>query len=224
MRTAETGGAAVQARPQRRVGTFTLGVALVSGGLCMLASLFYPALDLTWALKCSPLILVALGVETLLSARTDGRVKYDWLGMLLCFLLIGAALCMYGAVWWITNEDAFRYSRISRFADQERYQMEYQYFNDVDAHTLSLRAGEVLQGNVMTCNGWLEVEIYDQDGEILCDAAPMDGTQRMEIPKDGEYTIVARGRRASGRFSFDRVTADEEEQPEEAPIEEEGAA
>ena len=70
------------ARPQRRAGTFTLGVALVVAGLGMMASLFWPALEIGWLLKLSPLILVCLGVEVLLAARGGGRVKYDWLGML----------------------------------------------------------------------------------------------------------------------------------------------
>ena len=80
------------ARPQRRVGTFTLGVVLVAAGCGMLVSLLWPAFELGWLLNASPLILVALGVETLLSARGGGRVKYDWLGMILCFLLVGAAM------------------------------------------------------------------------------------------------------------------------------------
>ncbi len=105
MRRSEMSAAAggEEERPRRRVGTFTLGVTLVLAGSCMMASLFCPDLDFTWALKCSPGILVALGVETLLSTRRNGRVKYDWVGMLLCFLLTGAALCMTGAAWWICN-------------------------------------------------------------------------------------------------------------------------
>lgn len=99
------------ARPQRRVGTFTLGVVLVTAGCGMLASLFWPGLDMLWLLKASPLILVALGVEVLLAARGGGKVRYDWLGMLLCAVLTGAALTMYAAVWYFQNcpffEDAF---------------------------------------------------------------------------------------------------------------------
>lgn len=86
---------------QRRVGTLTLGAVLVITGCAMLAALFWPELDLRWLLKGAPLILVSLGVETLLAARSDGRVKYDWVGMILCFLLVCAALCMYAAAWWL---------------------------------------------------------------------------------------------------------------------------
>ena len=90
-------------RPQRRVGTFTLGIVLVAAGTGMLVSLLCPQMEIGWLLKASPLILVALGVETLLSARGGGRVKYDWLGMILCFLLVGAAMVFYAAAWAYEN-------------------------------------------------------------------------------------------------------------------------
>ena len=87
------------AAPCRRVGTFTLGLTLVTGGAAMLASLLFPRLDLAWVLKGSPLILISLGLETLLAARGGGRVKYDWAGMLLCFVLTCAALGLYAVSW-----------------------------------------------------------------------------------------------------------------------------
>ena len=84
---------------QRRVGTFTLGVVLVTAGILMLVSMFWPQLNLEWALKCSPLILIGLGVETLIAAKGGGKVKYDWVGMVLCFVLVCAALCLYAVAW-----------------------------------------------------------------------------------------------------------------------------
>ena len=86
---------------QRRVGTFTLGVVLVVSGVLMLASMFRPQLNWEWALKCSPLILIGLGAETLIAAKGGGKVKYDWVGMVLCFVLVCAALCLYGMAWWL---------------------------------------------------------------------------------------------------------------------------
>ena len=71
-------------RPCRRVGTFTFGLVLVVSGLAMLVSMFFPDLKFTWLLQLSPLALISLGVETLLAARGGGRVKYDWVGMVLC--------------------------------------------------------------------------------------------------------------------------------------------
>ena len=86
---------------QRRVGTFTLGMVLVVSGILMLVSMFWPQLDWKWALKCSPIILISLGVETLLAAKGGGKVKYDWVGMVLCFILVCAALCLYAMAWWL---------------------------------------------------------------------------------------------------------------------------
>ncbi len=91
------------ARPCRRVGTFTFGLTLVAGGLAMLAGMFFPHLDLTLALQLSPLLLISLGVEVLLAARGGGRVRYDWVGMLLCCVIVCAALALYAAAWFLVH-------------------------------------------------------------------------------------------------------------------------
>ena len=83
----------------RRVGTFTLGVVLILSGAAMLLGMFFPKLDLTFLLKLSPLILVSLGVETLLAARRDSAIRYDWVGMVLCFLLVSCALVLFVIAW-----------------------------------------------------------------------------------------------------------------------------
>lgn len=84
---------------QRRVGTLTMGVVLVAAGICMLISMFYPNLDLTLVLQVSPVILISLGIETLLAARGGGKVKYDWVGMILCCLLVCTAVCLYAVTY-----------------------------------------------------------------------------------------------------------------------------
>ena len=92
---------APESRPgkERRVGTFTFGAVLVICGILMLVSMFFPNLDMTLALQLSPLILVSLGVEVLLSARSGGKIRYDWVGMVLCFVLVTAALVFFGIAW-----------------------------------------------------------------------------------------------------------------------------
>ena len=90
-------------RPCRRVGTFTFGMVLVVSGLAMLVSMFFPQLEFTWLLQLSPLALISLGVETLLAARGGGRVKYDWVGMVLCCLIVVTALGLFAAAWTILN-------------------------------------------------------------------------------------------------------------------------
>lgn len=84
---------------ERRVGTFTFGVTLVAAGLAMTAALLFPVLDLRLFLRFSPLVLILLGTEVLLSARKEVRMKYDWLGMLLCFFLVLLALGVFFVSW-----------------------------------------------------------------------------------------------------------------------------
>ena len=91
-------------RPARRVGTFTFGVTLVGFGLWMLLSLLLPELDLLWALKLSPLMLVLLGAEVLLAARKNSAIQYDWVGILLCCLIVCTALALFSAAWWVTRD------------------------------------------------------------------------------------------------------------------------
>ena len=201
-------------RPQRRVGTFTLGAVLVTAGCGMLVSLLWPGLEIGWLLKASPLILVALGVETLLSARGGGRVKYDWLGMILCFLLVGAAMVFYAAAWAYENGEFINVRNCSRCADETSFRMDYEFFNGFDSHTLRLNRGDVLEGRIDTYGGWLEVEISGEDGETLLEDAALNGEQSLEIVRTGDYTILVHGRRTSGEFAFARVPA---ELPEEAP-------
>ena len=90
---------APQTPPRRRAGTFTLGIVLIAAGTLMALSLFFPELDLRWALKASPLILISLGVEVLLASRSGGKIRYDWVGMVLCFVLVTAALVFFGIAW-----------------------------------------------------------------------------------------------------------------------------
>ncbi len=192
---------------RRRVGTFTLGVVLVAAGSAMLVSLFWPRLELGWLLKASPLILVALGVETLLSARGGGKLHYDWLGMLLCFLLVGAGMVFYAAAWAYENGDFFNAYNCSRYADETSYRMDYDFFNGFDSHTLRLNKGDVLEGRIDTYTGWLEVEVSGEDGETVLEGGPLNGDQSLEITETGDYTILVHGRKASGEFTFDRVPA-----------------
>lgn len=87
--------------PPRRVGTFTCGLALVSGGLWMLTAMFRPELDLLWAVRLAPLALVSLGAEVLLAARGWRKLRYDWAGILLTLLVGSAVLCLCAGGWWL---------------------------------------------------------------------------------------------------------------------------
>ena len=95
--------------PARRVGTFTFGLVLVATGLGMLAALFWPQLDLTLLLRLSPLALISLGIEVLLAARDGERLRYDWVGMLLCSLIVLATIAWFSVAWYLTNWQDFRH-------------------------------------------------------------------------------------------------------------------
>ena len=94
-------------RPARRVGTLTMGLTLVTAGVCMLLSMLFPALEMELVLQVSPVILISLGVETLLASRRGRKFKYDWVGMILCCLLVCTALCFYAVAYamvWCPEE------------------------------------------------------------------------------------------------------------------------
>lgn len=185
---------------QRRVGTFTLGIVLVLAGLWMLASWFFP-LDSLWTLKAVPLILIALGVETLLAARKNSRIKYDWAGMLLTFLLVCGAAGMYAAVWFMDTLPDYqqRYSG-SMGVTEEGLFWEYDLLNGSKMLLADLSAGDALQVEILRDEGSISVEIIDDaDREPIYQGdALATGTYPVEVPQDGSYEVWVTGYQASG--------------------------
>ncbi len=116
-------------RPQRvrRVGTATMGAALILVGLAICVGLFWPRTDFTLLLKLSPLVLVALGVEVLVaSAKKDVRLKYDFLSMIVCFLLIAASLGASCASWlfdFAGPTQAHAAQRVEQTLEQQTFEL-----------------------------------------------------------------------------------------------------
>lgn len=192
---------------QRRVGTFTLGLTLLAAGVVMLAAMLFPGLDLRWALKCSPVILICLGVETLIAAKGGGRIKYDWAGMLLCFVLTGAALCMCAAAWFVSYwPENGRYYEGSRTGNESCLVLDYGAFNGTEFQLLELEAGDTIRAEIVSRRGSVDVEIIgDEDRErIFKREALATGGYSIEVPKDGGYEVWVTGRQASGSASFIR--------------------
>ena len=82
-------------RPARRVGTLTMGAALIVVGAAICTFQFsHDQNMLLLFCKLSPLLLVALGAEVLISAAAakGARLKYDFLSMVVCFFLLVGAL------------------------------------------------------------------------------------------------------------------------------------
>lgn len=82
-------------RRVRRVGTMTMGVALIIVGAAICASLLFKNIDILLLAKLAPLVLVALGIEIVIAActnRTD-KLKYDGLSIFMCLMLIFFSVC-----------------------------------------------------------------------------------------------------------------------------------
>lgn len=96
-RTTQAGHGAPQPpeyRPKRvrRVGTVAFALTLIVVGVLLLIRAFVPGFDVLSVLKFSPVILIILGIEVLVySARPDVNIKYDFLSMFVCFVLLVAA-------------------------------------------------------------------------------------------------------------------------------------
>lgn len=89
--------------PVRRIGTVTMGVALIVTGLVLCASLCFPQFDLIDLCRFAPLFLVLLGAEILWrTARAkDVSFRYDWLSMLLCAFLIACSCGATAVAAWM---------------------------------------------------------------------------------------------------------------------------
>ena len=78
---------------ERRVGTFTMGLALLAIGILTLVGVFWKELDLVWVLRLSPAILIFLGIEILVfSFHNSEKLKYDGLSIVFAVLLIFGTL------------------------------------------------------------------------------------------------------------------------------------
>lgn len=201
-------------RPPRRVGTFTLGLTLLAGGGVLLAATFFPELDLAWALRLGPLILICLGVETLLSTRKNGRIKYDWAGIILSFLLACGGLGLFAASWGLEQWTTYGYFyEGARMGNESALVLDYQIFNGVEHQELNLRAGDVLEGRVEARAGRISVYLMeDKTGELLIeDTDAATGVFTVEIPRDGIYTVSVTGHRAAGSFRLKKAGEPEQE-------------
>jgi hypothetical protein len=84
----------------RRIGTFTLGVSLVAAGVLSIFSLFTGFVNIFTVMKLSPLILVSLGLEILITNAVcrDEEMHIDGWAILVIFILIAGTLLSTAAV------------------------------------------------------------------------------------------------------------------------------
>jgi len=75
----------------RRVGSFTLGIALVAIGIAYLMHLFFPSLSYLMIIQAWPIIFVLLGIEIILSNLKTNETTpfvYDKTAIFLTAVLI----------------------------------------------------------------------------------------------------------------------------------------
>ncbi|WP_312641930.1 hypothetical protein [Hydrogenoanaerobacterium sp.] len=84
----------VQPQKVRRVGTLTMGLALIATGVVAIAVLFNPSLDVITIAKLAPVVLIFLGIEILINHffHRGDKLKYDFLSGFVCFVLICASV------------------------------------------------------------------------------------------------------------------------------------
>lgn len=186
----------------RRAGTFTFGLVLVLSGLLMLTCMFYPRFDFWWLLRLSPLMLISLGVEVLLAAHGGGKVRYDWVGMLLCIVIVSAALLLSAASWWLMNAPSFDGNRTG---DEKSLSMEYWNFNrSEERQYLDFLEGESLSADISNQSGTVSVSLYKEENWETVYEKENIGRERLDIsvPTPGRYCLQIRGTHARGAASF----------------------
>lgn len=139
--------------PVRRVGTVTLGLALIVTGLAITAYFFVPGFDIIFVAKLAPLVLVFLGAEVLwASVRRKGeeRLRFDFLAAFVGFVLICASLCAatLPAMW--------------RWYGPERSATEQRLSAELEEQLLAAFQGQ----DVLGCTGWVNLGGYEFDREM----------------------------------------------------------
>lgn len=80
----------------RRVGTFTMGVALIVFGVLLFKSIITNNFEWQLMTKVAPILLILVGVEVLINyffIKAE-KLKYDILSVFVCFILISGAFCI----------------------------------------------------------------------------------------------------------------------------------
>ena len=92
----------------------------------------------------------------------------------------------------------------------DSYTLHIEQMNGTDSHTLSLRAGDVLQVAFQTEKGLLTMEITAPDGTQLYAGNGSEATEfTLNIAQSGDYAIAVEARRAVGVIDIRRRSAAE---------------
>lgn len=106
---------AVPPQKTRRVGTFTMALCLIVTGVLLLLRIVVPTLNFSLILRFAPVVLILLGIEILVAnfMNKGEKLKYDFLSVVVCLLLIFASLTAAVVPQWVYNERrAYEQSRV----------------------------------------------------------------------------------------------------------------
>lgn len=95
-----------------RIGTMTLGAGLLVFGALFLIRSFWHGISYGIILRCWPLLLMGLGVETLLSLRDPDQTKWIYdkgaivlMILLSCFAMTMACAQFFLEAGWLWGQD-----------------------------------------------------------------------------------------------------------------------
>ncbi len=231
----------------RRVGTLTMGLALIGVGILTIYSLIRPGIENLEILKYTPVLLIALGVEIIVYSLLGRNLKlrYDFLSMLVCLMLIGGALLVS-----VIPQYAYNWGPQRRYVEirmeTELYDRCYDALKgtgirnlDVDLTLANPKLKENMSVYDLTAADRPRLTITLADGYATplafaeAGRSIMDRLKSLEIPVaavnftsyDPNYSL-----RVEGRFDFDKTAAElehyvvydqiEEAEPAEVPDEE----
>ena len=79
----------------RKIGRFTFGIVLILVGALIFIQTFTDVDTLRYIFMLSPIIFISLGIEVLILSRKND-IKYDFIGVILTFLTLGAGWIFAG--------------------------------------------------------------------------------------------------------------------------------
>lgn len=128
--------------PRRRVGTVTMGFALILTGISILLAVFTSSINLLYVLKLSPIILILLGTELLIYyfRKPNENVKFDVFSTLFCGIIILISLTM-GAALYCTSAFSItpeRYIAFERFERSVSDSIKSTLFEDTNVKSVNV--------------------------------------------------------------------------------------
>ena len=161
----------------RRVGTITMGVSLILTGIIVICALFKKDFDIMLAVKCVPVVLIALGVEILVQyfCAKSGKIKYDFLSVLVCGVLI------FGSLGFAAVSPFLTYLSPERQAKEMQIQKEFE--EEVHARLSGISSVEDVYTS-MGLNFTFPDGVTLETADTYCDYANI--TVKVNIPESKE--------------------------------------